>query len=137
MKLQKGFTLIELMVVVVIIGILASVAIPAYQDYVTRGKLSSGFTALSDWSLRMEQYYQDNRTYLNGAGTACAPVTAPTATDFTLTCAGAATTYTLTAAGTGGLNGFTYTINQAGVKSSTTTWGNSASCWVSTKGGAC
>lgn len=42
-KIQDGFTLLELMIVVMIIGILASVALPAYQDYVTRAKISEGF----------------------------------------------------------------------------------------------
>ena len=45
--LQKGFTLIELMIVVVIIGILASIAIPAYQQYIARSEATSGFTSLS------------------------------------------------------------------------------------------
>lgn len=136
MKLQKGFTLIELLLVAAVIGILSAIAFPAYQDYVKRGKLADGFGALSDWSLRMEQYNQDNRTYLNTAGTACGVAT-PTANSFTLSCAGTATTYTLTATGTNTLNGFEYTINQSGIKTSTTTWGDSSSCWVTKSGGAC
>ena len=44
MQMQKGFTLIELMIVVAIIGILASVALPAYQDYTTRAKITEGIT---------------------------------------------------------------------------------------------
>lgn len=136
MKLQKGFTLIEIMIAVAVVAILSAIAVPAYQDYVKQGKLSGGFGALSDWSLKMEQFNQDNRTYLNTAGTACG-VAAPAADSFTLTCAGTATTYTLTATGSNSLNGFEYTINQAGTKTSTTTWGDSASCWVRKSGGAC
>lgn len=136
MNMQKGFTLIELMVVVAIIGILSVIAIPAYQDYVTRGKLSACFSALSEWALRMEQFNQDNRTYLNGA--ACAftqPLSPPN--EFTMTCVATVTTYTLTATGIGNLNGFTYTFNQNSGKTSISPWGDSNNCWVNGKGGAC
>ena len=60
---QGGFTLIELMVVIVVIGILAGIGFPAYQDYVKRGKITEAISSLSDMSVKMEQYFQDNRTY--------------------------------------------------------------------------
>lgn len=133
MKQQTGFTLIELMITVVIVAILASVAIPAYQDYVIRGKLADGTSALSDARVKMEQYFQDNITY------ASAPE--PAATEYFTFAADnlTATTYTITATGIAakGTGGFVYTINETNTKTSTTPWGNSTTCWVIKKGGAC
>ncbi len=57
-SLQKGFTLIELMIVVAIIGILAAVALPAYQDYTTRAKLSEVVLAASSCRTAISEVYQ-------------------------------------------------------------------------------
>ena len=56
-KLQQGFTLIELMIVVAIIGILAAIAIPAYQDYTVRAKLSEAIGALAAAKTSVSEYY--------------------------------------------------------------------------------
>lgn len=148
MKLQKGFTLIELMIVVAIIAILAAVSIPAYSDYVRRSKITEATSMLSGLRVNMEQYYQDNRTYLN-AGGACG-VAMPNATEvkyFTLTCPAATatpTTYILTATGTGSMAGFVYTIDQSNAKTTNAVpagsgWilHNPNSCWVTKSGGVC
>ena len=131
MKTAKGFTLIELMIVVVVIAILAAVAVPAYTEYVTRGKLVEGTSALSDGRVKMEQFFQDNRTYVGGP----APVATTNFTYATSNLSNA--TYTITANGTGNLSAFHYTINEGNTKTSTTPWGNSATCWVVKKGGGC
>lgn len=64
MPQQKGFTLIELMIVVVIVGILAAIAVPNYQDYITRSKRAEGMALLQEVAARQERFYAQNNSYL-------------------------------------------------------------------------
>src|SRR5688572_32815569 len=56
-SIQKGFTLIELMIVVAIIGILAAIAIPAYQDYTIRAQVTEGLNLMSDMKAGVAEWY--------------------------------------------------------------------------------
>lgn len=62
-KVQQGFTLIELMIVIAIIGILAAVALPAYQDYTTRAKLSEGITLASSAKTAVSEHYMSRNSF--------------------------------------------------------------------------
>ena len=62
-KVQQGFTLIELMIVVAIIGILAAIAIPAYQDYTVRAQVSEGLNLGGGAKTAVTEYFQDRGTW--------------------------------------------------------------------------
>ncbi|HWT28900.1 MAG TPA: type IV pilin protein [Methylophilaceae bacterium] len=134
---SSGFTLIELMVVVAIVGVLASIAMPAYSRYVQRSKAAEATSALSDWRNRMERFFQDNRTYTG----ACAAATPTGIKYFTMSCVETAQTYTLTATGKAdqGMSGFTFTLDQNNSKQTTAYPGSTvpANCWLTKQGGSC
>jgi len=137
----KGFTLIEMMVTVAIIAILAAVALPSYTDYVIRSKIPDATSGLATKRVRLETFYDNNRTYVN-AGDCANDTTTSQYFDFRCTAdpATTANTYTLEAVGKGSMAGFTYRINQSNVKSTPSVpagWTSSASCWVVRKDGSC
>lgn len=88
---SRGFTLIELMIVVAIVGILAAVAYPAYTEYVKRTQRSAIASLLSEQTQALERFYSrsNTSTYVNatvsGGNSYYTIVLVPTATDFTLT----------------------------------------------------
>jgi type IV pilus assembly protein PilA len=62
-RLEQGFTLIELMIVVAIIGILAAVAIPSYQDYTARAQVTEGMSLTSQFKTPLAEYFADNGSF--------------------------------------------------------------------------
>jgi type IV pilus assembly protein PilE len=142
-SVQSGFSLLELLIAVAIIGILAAIAIPSYQDYVIRASLPDATSGLSAARARMEQYYQDNRDYqTKGAFTSpCASLAKSGKFSFECTAGPTATTYTITATGSGIVSDFSYSINQANDQKTVKAksgWGASNSpCWLMNRGASC
>jgi len=144
---QVGFTLIEVMITVAIIAILSMVAYPSYRDYVIRGNIPQATSVLATKQVQMEQYFQDNRSYV-GSDTGALPCASDSnsAKYFTFSCTGggapSATAYMITATGTASMAGFSYTINQTGAKTTGSVpsgWSlpSTNTCWVTKKGGIC
>jgi type IV pilus assembly protein PilE len=137
--LNHGFTLIEIMVVVAIIGILAAIAMPSYTDYVARGKIAEATSNLANLRIKMEQYFQDTRTYAGYVDANCKLANGKPAVDakyFSYACASAATTFTITATGGATMSDYSYVIDQDNAKSSKVPNG-SGQCWITKKGGTC
>lgn len=146
MKAQRGFTLIELMVAMAVLAILAAIAYPGYMDYTQRARLAEARSQLMDTRAKLEQFYQDNRTYVgaDGAGFPCNATTINQNTKyFAYTCTLAASTFTVTATGKAsqGMSDFAYTVNESSVRTTTNLpagWsGAGSNCWVMKKDGSC
>jgi type IV pilus assembly protein PilE len=135
MKGQKGVTLIEVMVVVAIVGFLAAIAIPAYNDYVTRSRRSDAFTALETVRAAQEMYRAEKGFYasdfVDGVVTVLAGCSATMGgSNYLLSVARpTTTTFTATAQAQGQqASDFDFRIDQNGVQ-----WYNGGSGWNNDK----
>ncbi len=138
-KRQAGFTLIELMIAVVVIGILTAIALPSYNGYVMRARLAEAFTGLAGAQPRLEQHWSNTRSYA-GFDTV-AGLMPPNTQNFTFSLTtGTASAYTLTATGRNAAANFIFTIDQSGNRVTSRVpsgWTASNTCWVDRKEGAC
>jgi type IV pilus assembly protein PilE len=137
---EAGFSLVELMVVVAIAAIIAAFALPAYRDHMLRSYIPEASSGLQLTALRLEQYYQDHRSYRNG--NVCG-VTLPVSQRFNFSCASPddGQSCVLSATGTAAMLGFTFTIDQQGQTRTTALpdgWETAPlDCWVSKRGATC
>ena len=143
-RIARGFTLIEVMIVVAIVAILAAVAIPSYRDYILRGQLVDATTLLAGTRADMERYYQDNRRY-TAVSAAITPPCARSQGNFDLTCSVLTNnTFTLLATGKDAAIGFQYSFDEQEVRRTLNTgasWPTPAPpnnrCWVLKRGQVC
>jgi len=138
-----GFTLIEILVVLAIAAVLASIAVPTYADHLRRGRIAEALTRLADYRIRMEQYFLDHRRYDDGAG-GCghAPTPAGAGDAFAYDCAAGAATYVVRATGRDAkdMRGFVYTIDQSDARRTPAVpdgWVANERCWVVRRDGSC
>ena len=126
---QAGFSLIELMVVVAVIGILASIALPSYNEHIRKARRAAGGACVAAVAQQMERYYTTQLKYDGGPpATTMDNICDPESLDYyTIGMAATPRTYSITATPKGKQEGDscgTLSINQAGVKSP-----SGASCW--------
>lgn len=142
MRKSAGFTLIELVVTVAIVGILAAIAVPAYTRYVTESHLPEAFNGLTTLGQNLESYFQDNNTYV-GACQSGTNAPLPSTDNFTFSCPSlTASSWTVQANGKAGgpMAGFSFQLTSQGAQTTQAVpsgWNLNGSCWVRDPAGDC
>ena len=139
---RRGFTLLETMIVVAIIATLAAIALPSYGAYVKRSRILDAVTRLADARARMDDFFLDQRTYVDDGGHCGAAGTSGPTDFFTVSCEATATTFMLTATGVAskGMGAFIYAIDHSGARTTVSLpagWARTADCWTIRQDGLC
>ncbi len=134
---NKGFTLIEVLITITIVGIITAIATPLYTDHIIRSQASEGVLALSDFRVKLEQHFQDNNTYEGACGSSGLAKIPTDLKYFTITCEELTQDGYLLKAQS---KDFTYLVDELNNKETTVApknWATSDSCWITSKGGQC
>lgn len=135
-RAANGFTLVEIMVTLAIIGILTAVALPSYRDYVLRARLTEAFAGLSAIQPAAEQLWSNTRSF-----STVATLLPPNTTSFSYAASNVGpASYAVTATGAAQAAGFIFTIDQSGARATTGApagWTLNATCWIDKRSGQC
>jgi len=141
---RRGFSLIELMVALAIATILAVVTVPSYRDHVLRSRIPEATSGLLLAGMRLEQYYQDHRSYASAVAAGCG-VPMPQAGEFAFSCTvpsdGQSFLLSALGRGDGAMAGFTYTLDHLGAQRTMAlpaAWGKApVDCWIEKRMARC